>query len=361
MSSYREEEAQKRRERIEKNRQKRSRRHGNKKNQKKNHKRQIAAGICLVLIAAAGGGVYAVSMQHAQKNAEMISYEKANYSGSVFSADGLAATSLCVASENTDEIQYSGTTDVHAAGLFDLNGANVLYSNQIHDRLYPASITKVMTALVAIRHGNLEDEVTVTEDAVITEAGASLCNIHPGDRLTLEQLLYGLMLPSGNDAGAAIAVHIAGSISAFADMMNEEALAIGATGTHFTNPHGLTDEDHYTTAYDLYLIFNEAMKEPEFRKIEGTTSYYAEYVDSAGETVSQTWKMSNQYLTGEQQAPDGVTVTGGKTGTTQAAGYCLIVSSEAEDGGEYISVVLKADSRPNLYDNMTNLMNKIVN
>lgn len=104
MSSYREEEAQKRRERIEKNRQKRSRRHGNKKNQKKNHRRQIAAGICLVLIAAAGGGVYAVSMQHAQKNAEMISYEKANYSGSVFSADGLAATSLCVASENADEI-----------------------------------------------------------------------------------------------------------------------------------------------------------------------------------------------------------------------------------------------------------------
>ncbi|HIX23640.1 MAG TPA: serine hydrolase [Candidatus Lachnoclostridium avicola] len=271
----------------------------------------------------------------------------------------LFAADLCVPDDSGAYEDEEITAE--AAALFSLSDGTVPYYKNMYEKLYPASITKVMTALVAIRHGNLEDEVTVTEDAVITEAGASLCNIHPGDRLTLEQLLYGLMLPSGNDAGAAIAVHIAGSISAFADMMNEEALAIGATGTHFTNPHGLTDEDHYTTAYDLYLIFNEAMKEPEFRKIEGTTSYYAEYVDSAGETVSQTWKMSNQYLTGEQQAPDGVTVTGGKTGTTQAAGYCLIVSSEAEDGGEYISVVLKADSRPNLYDNMTNLMNKIVN
>ena len=103
------------------------------------------------------------------------------------------------------------------------------------------------------------------------------------------------------------------------------------------------------------------MKEPEFRTIAGTSSYYAEYVDSAGETVSQTWKMGNQYLTGEREAPEGVTVTAGKTGTTQAAGYCLIVSSETDAGDEYISVVLKADSRPALYDNMTNLMNKIVN
>ena len=169
------------------------------------------------------------------------------------------------------------------------------------------------------------------------------------------------MLPSGNDAGAAIAVHIAGSIPDFAAMMNEEAKAIGATGTHFTNPHGLTDEDHYTTAYDLYLIYNEAMKEPEFRKIVGTPSYYAEYVDQAGETVTQTWKMGNQFLTGDRETPEGVTVTGGKTGTTSAAGYCLIISSQADSGEEYISVVLKADSRPALYDNMTNLVNKIVN
>ncbi len=271
----------------------------------------------------------------------------------------LFAEALCVPDESG---AYEDTAiTAEAAALFSLEDGTVPYYKNIYERLYPASITKVMTALVAIRRGNPEDLVTVTEDAVITESGASLCHIQPGDQLTLEQLLYGLMLPSGNDAGAAIAVHIAGSISAFADMMNEEAMAIGATGSHFVNPHGLTDPEHYTTAYDLYLIYNEAMKEPEFRKIVGTSSYYAEYVNAAGETVSQTWKAGNQFLTGDRETPDGVTVTGGKTGTTQAAGYCLIISSEGDSGNEYISVVLKADSRPSLYDNMTNLMNKIVN
>ena len=148
-------------------------------------------------------------------------------------------------------------------------------------------------ALVALKYGNLADQVTVTEDAVITEAGATLAGIEPGDVLTLEQLLYGLMLPSGNDAGAAIAVHIAGSVEAFADMMNEEAARIGAVDTHFVNPHGLHDPDHYTTAYDLYLIFHEAMKDATFRKVAGSTAYTASYRDKSGQTVTKTWKGGN--------------------------------------------------------------------
>ena len=189
------------------------------------------------------------------------------------STDGYAslfASDLCVV---TDESQYSPSdTTSEAAGLFDITDGQVMYSKNAFERLYPASITKVMTALIAIKYGDLTDTVTVTEDAVITEAGATLAGIHPGDQLTMEQLLYGLMLPSGNDAGAAIAVHMAGSIDAFAELMNREAQKLGATGTHFMNPHGLTNADHYTTAYDLYLIFNEALKQPEFRKVTGTTS-----------------------------------------------------------------------------------------
>ena len=104
-----------------------------------------------------------------------------------------------------------------AAALFDVSDRETLYSKEAFERLYPASITKVMTALVAIKNGDLNARVVVTDDAVITESGATLCGIEPGDTLTLEQLLYGLMLPSGNDAGAAIAVHIAGSIDKFAD------------------------------------------------------------------------------------------------------------------------------------------------
>ena len=208
------------------------------------------------------------------------------------STDGYAslfASDLCVV---TDESQYSPSdTTSEAAGLFDITDGQVMYSKNAFERLYPASITKVMTALIAIKYGDLTDTVTVTVDAVITEAGATLAGIHPGDQLTMEQLLYGLMLPSGNDAGAAIAVHMAGSIDAFAELMNREAQKLGATGTHFMNPHGLTNADHYTTAYDLYLIFNEALKQPEFRKVTGTTSYTADYTDGSGNPVSTTWEV----------------------------------------------------------------------
>ena len=255
------------------------------------------------------------------------------------STDGYAslfASDLCVV---TDESQYSPSdTTSEAAGLFDITDGQVMYSKNAFERLYPASITKVMTALIAIKYGDLTDTVTVTEDAVITEAGATLAGIHPGDQLTMEQLLYGLMLPSGNDAGAAIAVHMAGSIDAFAELMNREAQKLGATGTHFMNPHGLTNADHYTTAYDLYLIFNEALKQPEFRKVTGTTSYTADYTDGSGNPVSTTWEGGNWYMVGQRQTPDGLTVFSGKTGTTSAAGFCLIMASRDQKEKEYISV-----------------------
>ena len=268
------------------------------------------------------------------------------------------ASDLCVV---TDEASYNPDfVTSQAAALFDMDDREVLYSKDVFERMYPASITKIMTALVAIKEGDLKSRVLVTDDAVITEPGATLCGIEPGDTLTLEQLLYGLMLPSGNDAGAAIAVHIAGSIEAFSDMMNEEAVRLGATGTHFVNPHGLNDPDHYTTAYDLYLIFNEALKYPVFRQIVGTTAYTANYHNKNSEPVSKTWKGSNWFMTGERETPDGLKVFGGKTGTTKAAGYCLIMASRDDSDKEYISVVLKADSRPHLYDNMTNIISKIV-
>ncbi|MBS5065529.1 MAG: D-alanyl-D-alanine carboxypeptidase [Hungatella hathewayi] len=270
----------------------------------------------------------------------------------------LFAENLCVIE---DEGAFAaGDVTSEAGALFDTTGNQVLYSKNSYERLYPASITKVMTALLAVKYGNLSDMVTVTEDAVITESGATLCGIKPGDTLSMEQLLYGLMLPSGNDAGAAIAVHMSGSIPAFANLMNEEAKRLGATGTHFVNPHGLSDEEHYTTAYDLYLIFNEALKYPEFRQVTGTVTYAADYVDKDGNPVSQTWKGSNQFMTGNRETPEGLTVFSGKTGTTQAAGYCLIMATKDPQDREYISVVLKADSRPGLYDNMTNIIRKIV-
>jgi D-alanyl-D-alanine carboxypeptidase (penicillin-binding protein 5/6) len=267
------------------------------------------------------------------------------------------AEDLCVAAGDTEaDLSISA----EAGALFDVSRAEVLYSKNALEQMYPASTTKIMTALIAIEEGNLEDTVTVTDAAVITEAGATLCGIKPGDRLTLLDLLYGLMLPSGNDAANAIAVHMSGSVEAFAERMNERARRLGATGTHFMNPSGLHDENHYTTAYDLYLMFNEALKYPLFRDIIGIQSYTADYTDAEGNAVSKTWNVGNWYQKGDRQPPEGVTVLGGKTGTTQAAGNCLVMGNADASGAEYISIVMKAAGRPALYDNMSNIIAKIV-
>ena len=313
------------------------------------------AGLVLSLSLCLSG--CSVGLKDAYSLKERIPSIEASFAAEEEAAKGFASD-LCVIS---DEGSFNPEDVTSQAGaLFDLTDREVLYSKDAFEKLYPASITKVMTALIAIKYGNLEDQVTVTEDAVITETGATLCGIQPGDTLTLEQLLYGLMLPSGNDAGAAIAIHMSGSIDAFADKMNEEAKRLGATDTHFMNPHGLHDEDHYTTAYDLYLIFNEALKYPEFRTVTGSTAYTANYTNKAGESISKTWRGGNWYLTGEHETPEGLTVFSGKTGTTKAAGYCLIMVEKDTSDREFISVVLKSDSRLHLYDNMTNIISKIV-
>lgn len=269
------------------------------------------------------------------------------------------ASNLCVIDGQAAD--PGAEVGAEAAAVFSLADHSVLTERHALDKMYPASMTKVMTALVAIRQGNLSDQVTVGQEAVITESGASLCRIKPGDSLTLEQLLYGLMLPSGNDAAAAIAVHIAGSMEAFSNLMNQQAHTLGATDTHFLNPHGLHDENHYTTAYDLYLIFQEALKEPVFRQLIAASSYTAVYTDADGNEKSQTWNNSNQYISGEQSAPDGLTVLGGKTGTTKSAGSCLIMGSMDDQQREYVSIVMKSASRSGLYQDMTNIIQKIVN
>ena len=310
-----------------------------------------AAG--LMLLSGCGNGMEADSVYSFEAREQVLAAAEAGSDR----AEAFAAR-LCVVE---DEGRFdSSEVDAEAAAVFSIDVQMVIYSKNAYEQLYPASTTKVMTAILALKYGNLSDVVTVTDAAVITEAGASLANIKPGDQLTLEQLLYGLMLPSGNDAANAIAVHLAGSVDAFADRMNEEAERIGATGTHFVNPSGLNDPDHYTTAYDLYLMFNEALTYPKFREVISTSSYTANYLDGTGASVSQTWMVSNKYINGEEETPAGLTVLGGKTGTTQAAGNCLVMASTAENGDEYISVVMKAGSRPALYENMTNIIRKIV-
>lgn len=228
-------------------------------------------------------------------------------------------------------------------------------------KTYPASITKVMTALVCLRNvKDLQQEFTVTDSSNIKVSGSSSAFIHPGETLTVEDLLYGMLMPSGNDAAVAVAEATAGSVDSFVKLMNETAMEIGATGSHFVNANGLPDEQHYMTPYDIYLVMNEALKYDEFRKIISASTYSPQYKDANGIAKTQVWKSSDHYITGEAQAPGGIRVLGGKTGTTKAAGYCLTIASEKIDTKkQYISVIMKGASKDDLYVNMTNMLLKI--
>ena len=272
----------------------------------------------------------------------------------------LETAHLCAASTDILPKNAEIINDQTALGLFDINNAKVVEAYQIHQKLYPASITKIMTAYLALTYGELGDNVTVPQEAVELEEGSMLSGLIPGDVLTLNDLLYALLLQSGNDAAVTIAVHIAGSVPAFVQMMNETAHDMGATNTHFMNPHGLHDENHYTTAYDLYLIFSHCLELQGFRDIIEQKSYSATITSSIGNMRSEVWYATNYYAGGGAFAPDGVRVLGGKTGTTDEAGSCLILLSEDLHDNPYISIVLHSPDKSVLYDSMNVLLSLII-
>lgn len=281
---------------------------------------------------------------------ENTAYNQELYRGELFS------DSLCVTSQNIELPGYISEPAFHAAGLFDLTQQRVLYADRIHDRLYPASTTKVLTAYIALKYGNMEDIVTVSENATIFEADASRCWLQPGDQISLYDLVCGLTLASGNDAGVAIAEHISGSVEAFAQKMNEEAQALGATNSHFMNPHGLHDDNHYTTAYDLYLIFNAAIQDQRYVDILSMKTYTGTITGADGSVRNPEWTATNYYSAGVTAPPEGIRVLGGKTGTTDQAGNCVILYDENLAGNPYISVIMGASDKMILYDKMSQLL-----
>ncbi|MCB5714073.1 D-alanyl-D-alanine carboxypeptidase family protein [Lactonifactor longoviformis] len=272
-------------------------------------------------------------------------------------AEGMAYN-LCVAS---GDIPLEGITPQNSerSALLDVDGKQVMFSQSMFEKTYPASITKLMTAILALEHGNMNDVVTIEAEDVTLEEGAQLCGFRAGDKVSMDELLHGLLVYSGNDAAMAIARQVGGSVDGFVQMMNEEALRLGATGTHFVNPHGLHDPDHYTTAYDIYLMLNEAITYKEFTTISQMSSYTLTYQKASGEEGRIALEATDKYLTGEISTPKDVTILGGKTGTTSQAGACLAIVSQNAYGKPYISIVLNAKTKSILYDQMTSLLQKI--
>lgn len=269
------------------------------------------------------------------------------------------AENLCVS--DSDNVEYEGISlpEGQKGALFNVEERSVMYAQGLYDRVYPASITKIMTAILACKYGNMDSTVTISENALNLEAGSQVCGFQVGDQMSLEGLLNCLLVYSGNDAAAAIAEHIGGSISGFVDMMNEEAQALGCTGTHFTNPHGLQDEDHYTTPYDIYLMLREALNYDTFLRIIQLSSYTATPKHADGTDGSITLESTDLYLTGEATPPKNVTILGGKTGTTSLAGNCLALIVQNEYGKPFVSIVMGAASKDLLYQQMNMLLDKI--
>ena len=261
----------------------------------------------------------------------------------------LFSENLCVADTSDFGMDQVDSQVALGAGAFNTSTNTTLYAQHLHERLYPASTTKVMTALVALKYGDLSQSYTVSELACDQAPDSSVAHLRPGDSFTLNQLLYGMLLMSGNDAAIAVAEAVGGSVEEFVEMMNREAAALGATNTHFTNPHGLDDEDHYTTVYDMYLMFNAAVQYPEFVDMIHAVTYEANYADAHGERTTITWTTTNRYLKNMVASPDGFFMIGGKTGSTGAAKYCLVQYSTNSRNESIISVVFGADSPYNLY------------
>jgi D-alanyl-D-alanine carboxypeptidase len=241
--------------------------------------------------------------------------------------------------------------------LVNTTDKEVLYADHVYDRRYPASLTKLLTALVVLRYGEMTDYVTISYNAShISEPGAKVCGYKEGDIISLEALLNSLLIYSGNDAAIAVADHVGGSEEAFVKKMNEEAVKIGAVHSNFVNSNGLHDDSQYTTAYDMYLIFHELMTYDTFRSIISTDSYTAVYTDKDGNEKQKTLNATNLYLSGEEEAPEGIVVVGGKTGTTKKAGNCLILLSKDDTSKEYVSIILKASDSNQLYSQMSHLL-----
>lgn len=257
--------------------------------------------------------------------------------------------------KNSDSVMTAG-----ASLIVNDTTDEMLFSRNIYKKMYPASITKIVTALVTLKYANLDDMVTISHNAAnITEYGATLCGFKEGDQIKLKRLLYSLLIHSGNDAGIAIAEHVAGSEESFAEMMNQEMKNLGASGSHFTNSHGLHEEQHYTTAYDMYLVFHELLQYDTFLKIINRSSYKAKFKGADGKSKTLQFQSTDRYLIGKASAPKKIKVIGGKTGTTSAAGSCLILYSQDASKQDFISVVLHAEGAESLYLQMNKLLEYI--
>lgn len=243
------------------------------------------------------------------------------------------------------ELNLSGESAI----LMDYDTLEILYEKNSHLKLYPASTTKTMTAILAMELGNLDDVITVDEEVIHLTKGSHIA-LDYGEEMTLEDLLHALLIQSANDAALAIGKYVSGSVDGFIKLMNEKAVELGALNTNFVNPNGLHNDEHVSTAYDLALIGKYAMEKELFRSIVIKPTYVIGPTNK--KTESRTLRSTNLFMLGNDNiAYEGKTipvkmdgVLGGKTGYTPQAQNCLITVTE-RDNRRLLTVVLKSNGK----------------
>ena len=240
-----------------------------------------------------------------------------------------------------------------SAAVMDMDTGTFLYSKNATAKMSPASTTKIMTTLLLVENCNLDDEITFSEIVYDLEEGSSHLGIQPGETITLRDAAYGIMLASANDIANGVAEFMAGSLSGFADMMNARAQELGCVNTHFSNPHGLYSEDHYTCAYDMALIAQAAYDNPVFREIATTK----EYTIPATNLVDEERSFLNHHkmMQGSEEYYENW-CTGGKTGFTSDSLNTLVTYAE-KDGKRLVGVVFRVNGADKAYLDTTEILN----
>lgn len=315
----------------------------------------VIAGLMSVMVFTAGCSVR--SDQVLLSNNHELSSDIKAVNELTTGRQGWFAEEICIP-EDSSYYQDDAVT-AGSALVFNLDEPETVYARKVYQKMSPASLTTLFTAYTVLQRMDLSETVTVTADEVKGLAHASTVGLKAGDQVTVEQLLYGMILSSGVDAANVLAVATAGNTDAFVRLMNADAVRCGCLDTQFKNANGLTKSGHYTSAYDIYLIMRKLMQDKRFVQIISTDRYQSVYSDKDGSRVTRDYDSTVQYLEEGKTEIGRLKILGGKTGTTMSAGHCLVLICSDENGTRYLSVVMKAKSKDSLYEQTDHILGKI--
>ncbi len=306
----------------------------------------------------------AASCGNKLKNAESVYYEKQVLADLTQAADvggRLPGISSDVCIIEDESVYDPALIQADHALLINEDTQEALYAKNSAEKIYPASLTKLMTALIVVEKvEDLSAKVTITAETFEgLTSGASLAGIKESSKYTVEDLLYALLVPSGNDAANALAIYTYGSVDGFVAQMNKRAQELGMLNTHFANPHGLHADDHYTTAYDLYLLTREAAKYPVIRSIGSSAKAEITCITDGAEDEKQSFTSTNSFLRQYSDVPPQVRISFAKTGYTVKAGRCLIMDVTDLSGQQYIAIIAHVETYDELYLRMYDLLDLI--